>query len=268
MSGFATGWLELREPYDHAARAPDLLDRLAAWAAGRPRLGIVDLGSGTGSNLRAVAPALPCPQGWTLAEHDPALIAAGTPGLATLPGHVTAAYAKVDLARNLAAAIAEGTELVTASAFLDLVSAAWLDELVVLARERGTALYLVLTCDGGLRWRPGDIFDGEVKRLFDAHQRTDKGFGAALGPTAVAALEARLAPAAGELLVARSDWRLGYGDQTIQKVLLDGYAQAATEIAPGQAAEIADWRDQRARQIEAGRSEHRVGHQDLLWLPA
>ena len=49
MSGFASDWLALREPYDHAARAQPLLAALAAWAAPRGRLAIVDLGSGTGS---------------------------------------------------------------------------------------------------------------------------------------------------------------------------------------------------------------------------
>lgn len=267
MSGFAHDWLALREPYDHAARAPELGQRLAGWADGRARLRVVDLGSGTGSNLRATAPALPCPQAWTLVEHDPALIAAGTAALAGLPADVTAAYADIDLARDLASAIPAGTNLVTTAAFLDLVSEAWLDELVALVLERRAALHVVLTCDGGLRWRPGDIFDAEMKRLFEMHQRTDKGFGPALGPDAVAALETRLRPANGELLVAASDWRLGYADQALQTALLEGYSRAAAEIAPGQAAEIADWQAQRARQIAAGRSEHRVGHKDLLWLP-
>lgn len=267
MSGFAEDWLALREPYDHAARSRVLVQRLAAWAAGRPHLAIVDLGSGTGSNLRAMAPALACRQGWTLAEHDPALIEAGTPALATLGAMVTAAYARLDLAQGIAGAIPAGTDLVTAAAFLDLVSADWLDELVALALERHAALYFVLTYDGGLRWRPGDIFDSEVKRLFDAHQRTDKGFGAALGPTAIEALGTRLARGDGELHVAASDWRLGNADRAIQTDLLGGYAAAAAEIDPDQATEIADWRTQRARQIDAGRSEHRVGHQDLLWLP-
>ncbi|MEZ5865120.1 MAG: hypothetical protein R3D25_14035 [Geminicoccaceae bacterium] len=267
MSGFAADWLALREPYDHAARSPDLFRRLAAWAAGRPQLRVVDLGSGTGSNLRATAPALACPQAWTLVEHDPALIAAGTSALARLPAKVTASYAGLDLARDLAAAIPPGTDLVTASAFLDLASEAWLDELVARVRAHRAALHVVLTFDGSLRWRPGDIFDGEVKRLFEAHQRTDKGFGPALGPAAVAALEKRLGTAGGELHVAASDWRLGYADQAIQEALLEGYARAATETDPGQSAEIADWQAQRGRQIDAGRSEHRVGHKDVLWIP-
>lgn len=267
MSGFASDWLALREPYDHAARAKPLLAALAGCAASRGSFAIVDLGSGTGSNLRGTSPHLPAPQAWTLVEYDPRLIAAGTPGLAALPAGVTARYAERDLADDLADAIPAGTDLVTAAAFADLVSAAWLDRLVAVVQARHAALYLVLTYDGGWRWRPGDVFDAEIKRLFDAHQATDKGFGPALGPAAVAALQDRLQSLGGRLLVEPSDWRLGYADRAIQTALLDGYAQAATELDPAQASEIRDWATQREKHIDAGRSEHRVGHQDLLWLP-
>jgi hypothetical protein len=267
MSGFASDWLAMREPYDHAARAPALLTALAAWAAKRGELAIVDLGSGTGSNLRGTAAHLPIRQSWTLIEYDSRLIAAGSPALASLGTDVTARYQEVDLSADLEAAIPAGTDLVTAAAFADLVSAAWLDRLVATSLARGAAIYIVLTYDGGWRWRPGDIFDAEVKRLFDAHQVTDKGFGPALGPAAARELEARLADRGGQLLVESSDWQLGYEDRAIQSALLEGYARAALELAPGQAGEIDDWVAQRQKHIEAGRSMHRVGHRDILWLP-
>ena len=42
---FAADWLDLREPYDRGARSGDLLERLAAWRAGRESLRVVDLGA-------------------------------------------------------------------------------------------------------------------------------------------------------------------------------------------------------------------------------
>jgi hypothetical protein len=267
LSGFASDWLALREPYDHAARSTTPLQALAAWAAARDRLAILDLGSGTGSNLRGTSRALAVAQDWTLAELDPKLIAAGTPLLEALPERVTARYRQVDLQAELEATIGAGIDLVTCAAFCDLVSAAWLDRLVAAAARRRAALYLVLTYDGGWRWRPGDLFDATVKAAFDRHQATDKGFGPALGPHAVTALAERLQPLGGRLLVEPSDWQLGYDDRAIQQALLDGYVAAAGEMLPDQAAEIGDWAAQRRRQIDAGRSTHRVGHRDVLWLP-
>lgn len=267
MSGFASDWLTLRETYDHAARAEPILPVLNTWATHHRRLAIVDLGSGTGSNLRAISGHLQVPQTWTLIEHDPLLIEAGTEQLATLAKDVEATYREADLAGDLEKAIPPRTDLITAAAFLDLVSADWLDRLIAVAEARRAALYMALTFDGGCRWRPGDIFDATIKKAFHAHQATDKGFGPALGPTAVSALRDRLQPLGGRLLVEPSDWQLRYEDEQMQKALLDGYMKAALETAPDQAGEIRSWAQQRRQQIDAGRSTLRIGHEDVLWLP-
>ncbi|MFU8825803.1 MAG: class I SAM-dependent methyltransferase, partial [Yoonia sp.] len=71
--GFSATWLALREPADHAAR-DDALLTAAADAAG-PSPVIVDLGSGTGSTLRAFAPVLNNAAAWRLVDSDPVLLA-------------------------------------------------------------------------------------------------------------------------------------------------------------------------------------------------
>ena len=58
MSGFSPEWLALREPADTRARDPGLLGALAASLAGRDSVEVVDLGCGTGANIRAIAPEL------------------------------------------------------------------------------------------------------------------------------------------------------------------------------------------------------------------
>ena len=65
MTRFAD-WLALREPADAAARSAELVDRLAL----RSPLLIHDLGSGTGSMARWLAPRLPAPQRWVLQRED------------------------------------------------------------------------------------------------------------------------------------------------------------------------------------------------------
>ena len=74
-------------------------------------------------------------------------------------------------------------------------------------------------------------------------------------------------PDEGTVGLARSDWRLGPADDAIQGALLDGYLGAASAIAPSRAGAFRDWRERRARHLEAGRSELTVGHLDLLYLP-
>ena len=71
---FTPNWLALREPVDDRSRAADLMAPLAEWWGGRSSRRVLDLGSGTGSNLRYLAPRLPGEQEWTLVDRDAALL--------------------------------------------------------------------------------------------------------------------------------------------------------------------------------------------------
>src|SRR5580693_3855877 len=68
-------WLALREPADILARSAALTEAIAArLPPGRP-LRILDLGSGTGSNVRYLSSRLPVPQQWLVVDRDPDLLA-------------------------------------------------------------------------------------------------------------------------------------------------------------------------------------------------
>ena len=74
MSDFSPEWLQLREPADHRSRNPALAAEVARLFADKKTIRIVDLGSGLGSNLRALAPQLACDQQWQLLDHDTDLL--------------------------------------------------------------------------------------------------------------------------------------------------------------------------------------------------
>ena len=263
--GFSADWLTLREPYDLAARSNVLLDRLAAWHRRGEVLRVVDLGAGTGSNLRCIAPALGGEQEWILAELDPSLIATGQARLAAT--RVGWRYRQLDLARDLEQLADRQVDLITASALIDLVGEPWLRRLVAWRASADAALHIVLTYDGRTTWEPADAGDDEVTERVNRHQHGDKGFGAALGGRAVPALRTLLADARGELLVEASDWDLSEDDRPLQAAMVDGYAKAATQIDSAQEAADMAWAIRRHRHIAAGRSRLRVGHLDLLFLP-
>ena len=65
---FSADWLALREPFDHAARSLRLAARLTEILPQRPR--IVDLGGGTGSMFRFLAPIVGRGQDWVLLDAD------------------------------------------------------------------------------------------------------------------------------------------------------------------------------------------------------
>ena len=181
VSRFAEAWLALREPADHAARSRTLAARFAATQGPGPL--VVDLGAGSGSNLRYLAPLLAPGQRWLLVDHDPVLLAAA----AVSAGATGAAACRaLDLARGLPAV--PGMTGVAAAALLDLTSAAWLDELARWCGDR--PVLMALSVDGRLAWQPADRRRRAIRQHFFAHQRADKGFGPALGPAAAAHLGA------------------------------------------------------------------------------
>lgn len=251
--GFSASWLSLREPADHAARDAGLL-QAAVRAAGQSPL-IVDLGSGTGSTIRAFAPHQTQAAAWRLVDHDPALLAHAA---SAAQGAVTTH--QVDL-RDLDSVPLEGATLVTASALLDLCARDWVSRLADRLAARGLPFYAALNYDGVMQWTPADAADGAVTDAFNRHQRGDKGFGPALGPDAADAI-AEVFQAAG-FTVSRADspWRLGPSEADLQRALLTGIATAATEAG----ADAEQWLQTRLDALGAARCH--IGHVDILALP-
>lgn len=258
MSGFDPDWLALREPYDHAVRDRDLTTAFVKALGPSPRL--IDLGCGSGSNLRYLAPHLPQAQRWICIDHDPALL---TVLEANRPSGVTVRTACLDLAAGLADVPIEPGMGVTAAALLDLTSRVWLDRLV--ERCRLVPVLMTLSVDGEMAWAPADPMDGPICDAFWRHQGTDKGFGPALGSEASCYLADRFRRLGHDVRSAKSDWELGAPDHAILDALLQGIAAAAGEIEP--ALPIGTWLERRIAEAKAGHLTLRVGHDDLLALP-
>ncbi len=265
MSGFSADWLALREGADASARAAALVARLRSARSGP--FAILDLGSGTGANLRYLAPRLGAAQDWLLVDVDAALLERA--GLATGAGPARASRVRstrLDLARELAALEIPAHGLVTASALLDLVSRPWLEALAARCAAAEADVLFALTYDGRIELGPPDPEDAAVRALVNRHQRRDKGFGAALGPAAARAAADAFAAVGYAMATAPSDWRLGPADAALQRALLQGWTQAAAEVEPAWADRLAAWHARRAAPIEAGRATAVVGHVDLLGL--
>lgn len=258
MGDFSADWLSLRAGFDTAARAQDLEGHVARFAAARlggsdRALQVIDLGAGSGNNHRHLSPRLPVRQHWALVDGDEAL-------LQVVPGTSDISRKHADLAVDVEAAIPNTADLVTASALIDLVSRDWLVRLVARVRKVNAALLVVLTYDGRIRWADDDAEDTLVRDLVNQHQRGEKGFGPALGPDAPRVFQDVAGP---QLATRSSDWRIGAADRDMRVALVDGWAGAAAEIAPDEAARISAWA---ARRRDSA-SDLVVGHADQLMLP-
>jgi hypothetical protein len=120
--------------------------------------------------------------------------------------------------------------------------------------------------DGRIACSPEEPEDDEVRRLVNAHQKRDKGFGPALGPDATARVVALLSAAGYTTKQEQSDWNLAADTVTLQRELVTGWADAASEIAPERKSAIAGWRTRRLAHIDAGRSRIVVGHVDVAGI--
>ena len=265
MSGFSAEWLSLREPYDLAARNATVRDAVAGAFAGLGSIALVDLACGTGATLRAVGGHLPPRQSWRLVDNDLSLLAR-----ASALGHppdLVVTTRPVDLVRDLELALDGPLDLVATSALLDLVSAEWLDRLIVEAAARRLPVYAALTYDGRTTPEPGCVLDIEILAGFNAHQRTDKGFGPALGPSAAARAIERFEQLGYAAVQGRSDWVFGPDDRTIQDQLFAGWAEVAALTTALSSDAIERWLAQRRGHLAEGRSRLRVGHVDFFARP-
>jgi hypothetical protein len=251
MSGFSAEWLALRERYDLAARNPTVLDTVADAFLDHPSIAVVDLACGTGSTLRAIGPHLPPRQSWRLVDNDLSLLARAS--ALGRPPHL--------------AVTAKPVDLVTTSALLDLVSPEWLDRLIVEAAARQLPVYAALSYDGRALTEPGGVFDVELVAGFNRHQRTDKGFGPALGPMAAARAVERFEHFGYSVVQGPSDWVFGPDDRDVQETLFAGWAELGLLTTTMTADEIARWLAQRRAYLAQGRSSLRIGHVDVFARP-
>ncbi|WP_442813168.1 SAM-dependent methyltransferase [Streptomyces sp. NBC_01800] len=307
---YAPEWLALREGADATARASGLLGPLqrhleaaasrpggAEPASGRSTLVIRDLGCGSGSMGRWLAPRLNGPQHWILHDHDPDLLdlaAARTPRTAADGSPVTVTTERGDVAR-LTANVLSGTSLVTASALLDLLTREELNGLAAACAGAGCPALLALSVVGRVDLTPADPLDAEIAQAFNAHQRRVDQGRRLLGPDAVTAASEAFACHGLTVREHASPWRLGSaprslpcdgtgrtqgadpcgsgirdpdtGESTLLTEWLRGWVGAARDQRPDLARHADAYLRRRLAECWAGELQVVVHHKDVLALP-
>ena len=261
MSGFSLEWLNLREAADLQARDRGLLQAAMQWLQTMDTPIIVDLGSGSGSTLRALEQAGLHKALWRLVDNDGKLLDAALQrhlGKWMLEDY----QADLSIVNELPLG---GAALVTASALFDLASEQFMEQLARRLPE-GCALYSALNYNGVMSWSAQHPFDAQVVSAFNRDQQRNKGMGGpALGPQAVAFLRTLLEGSGFSVEVAESPWKIeGQSQRQLLLALVEGIAEAVSNTLPAE--EVAEWH--RFRQQHVDNDSCYVGHLDLLALPA
>ena len=264
MTGFSISWLDLREPADLKARAKPLAIQALAWlesnGGGFDSI-LVDIGSGTGSSLRALRALGARNIVWRLVDLDGALL---DEALKRHGKHELIETYQADL--NIIEELPlGGARLMTASALFDLASREFVDGLVERLSQQKTAIYSALNYDGTTEWTPAHPLDSAVLGAFNQDQRRNKGFGTALGPDASTYLQHALEAEGYSVSIASSPWQLGASDIALINELIHGIANAVADNYGLDGNELNAWKEFRLAHANLGTC--RVGHLDLLALP-
>jgi SAM-dependent methyltransferase len=281
-------WLTIREPHDWAARDRAVTHRLFDFGSNGGVVRVLDLGTGTGSNLRYLASRLPQRQEWLLVDKSAEVLSrieertrawAASQSLEVASDdagfviHGPALECRVrvrrqDLDLPLSERVFAGRNLVTASALLDLVSDAWLRELARRCAAAGATALFTLTYNGRTSFEPCDPDDGLARDLLNQHQLRDKGLGGpATGPNAHQRAVHWFRAAGYTVQETAADWDVTASAMQFQHELIVGLAGAAAEQRPEASAALEAWRARRLEHLAAGRSRVVVGHHDLVAWP-
>lgn len=258
MTGTFADWLALREAADGAARSPELVEAVRRHLADVPRPVIHDLGSGTGSMGRWLAPQLGGAQHWIMYDRDPELLERAAAGMTG-----TVETRQCDITR-LTADDLVGASLITASALLDMFTADELDRVVAVCAGAGCPTLFTLSVVGRVELTPADPLDAAIAEAFNAHQRRTVSDRTLLGPDAADAAVEAFGRHGVDVQVRSSPWRLGADQADLAAEWFRGWVDAAREQRPELSGPLAEYTPRRLAEAAAGQLEVVLHHSDLL----
>jgi hypothetical protein len=283
---FSADWLALREKLDQPARNRALAEALADRLKKLPHL--LDLGAGTGSLFRFMAPIIGRPQNWIFADADESLLfvaldrtakwaerngigVASRHGLGKLSLRLRTSAGEwqietlvIDLGRMPHGFPLDAVDAVVCSALLDLVSRAWMVRLFTALR---VPFYAGLTVNGHDAWMPQHSADPAVRTAFRRDQRRDKGLGSALGNDAGETALQLLGDLGFQTRMTTSDWRIPSCARAVTSRFAQMTGSSARQSMPAQARKIGGWTNARLKQAAKARLSIRIGHYDILGIP-
>jgi SAM-dependent methyltransferase len=262
-------WLRLREAADAAARASDLVEQIQPYLPAGDRTLIHDLGCGTGSMGRWLAPRLNGAQHWMMYDRDGDLLtgaAAEMPGAAADGATVTIQARQRDITRLDPGDLA-GASLITASALLDMFTADELERFVTTCARAGCPVLVTLSVIGHVELTPADPLDAHIADAFNAHQRRTTVGRRLLGPDAVGAAVDAFTRLGLDVLVRPSPWHLGAAQADLTAEWFRGWVGAACEQQTELTVVAAGYARRRLAEATVGRLSVRVHHHDLLARP-
>lgn len=282
---FDPNWLQERYPFDADARNKEREWEAIHQFAYLDHVHLVDLGTGTGSNVRYYLEQFPQNQTWHCVEEDGALKEmfwqnikqlAKTEGyelewngealkmsksghwvnIHFVEGNLMELDSLVDLLR---------TDFILANAVFDLFSEAQFSELIHIISHHSLSLFFSLNYEG-MKFFPSEEADVFYIDQYNAHMKRPQPFGHGMGPDASQLMEKAFRTALAEVKLGESIWEIGEKDEKMLTYLLGFFEDALADwwkTTEEKAAFIA-WIGRKKTMIQEQQLAANVYHQDVL----
>ena len=182
MHEFQNKWLNLRESVDRNSRNKKILYLINKFYKNKKNIRIIDLGSGAGSNFRFLKPRLSNNQYWSFVDISHQSTNFFKKNIKFSSKIKKTNFKIVDVINNLNKITFNDYNLVTGSAFLDILPKKWFKNFHKLNIDT-EIVYFALNYNGYFKFFPKHKDDKKILDIFNKDQKSDKGIGeVAVGP--------------------------------------------------------------------------------------
>ena len=260
MEQFSSDWLALREQEDLLARNSSVFYSVHEYLQNQTELKILDIGCGTGATMRALFPRFKQHQNWTLLDADKKLLErAKFLNQSLVEDSMNEMHLEYfDLTKGFGYLNAD-YDLVTTTAFLDLVSESWIKKFVRVLNDYDLAFYCSITPTNKIVFEPKISLDDKIICAFNTHRYNDKGFGVSSGGKVTEFTISYLKNYGFKVFQANKEWGCQNPDKEFRKVfysqLIEGIAQAVAETNLLESAKLEYWKRTRLSDIHKNHCE-------------
>ena len=174
MHEFQNSWLFQREKIDNLSKNISIINKINRVLKNYDEIRIIDLGTGTGSNFRYLSKKIKFKnQFWTLMDLSKSSLNQAKKNIVTNNKIKKIILKHDDIIKNIQQHNFEDYDLVTGSAFLDIMPFDWFKKFYI--KNKNTKLvYFSINYDGYIKFYPKHNLDRDILQLFNNDQKSKK----------------------------------------------------------------------------------------------